>query len=463
MSDSLTNIGVPGAPAVPGAFTPADPFEGVEFLTKYEDAPPPRPDFIACISAGYKGKDGNPVISRDGTIYISDPQGRAIGLAEALAATGGKSLTITLPSDRMVDIFFQHYRKEGRTRLEAHGDAKGITTIAADGARKFHPAGTPEFEQLRRECKVTYEIAFYLARWVTGRGQYPRPEIYWPDGVGAYRIRTTSEKTVNNFRGCVRELAARTGGPVAGFPIEVRLAYPQVADKTGTKRSVPLFTFILKPPGGFAMDAGAFRHIAQASAAILPSMHLVALPAPQTVDDAIADYEAELLTIPVDAETACKRYFAIAAGTEYATKEGRAAFISELTHGRTSSLKEYLATATPEEIACLLDSLESRLAVQQISAGDEEVIEPEIIDEPPVSGDLMATEKQLEAIEEEWRRVFGDTSKAAIQRKIWKHLRENTGKDKRADLTQAEAASYLAALDGMTSVPPAPASEATPE
>lgn len=435
-----------------GSIAPADPFEGVEFLTKYDDAKPPRPDFIACISAGYKGPDGNPVISRDGTIYVSDPQGRAVGLAEALAATGGKSLTITLPSDRMADIFFQHYRKEGRTRLEAHGDAKGITTIAANGDRAFYAAGSPEFEKLRRECKVTYEIAFYLARWVGAGSGHPRPEIYWPDGVGAYRIRTTSEKTVNNFRGCIRELAMRTGGPVAGFPIEVRLAYPQVADKTGTKRSVPLFTFILKPPGGFAMDAGAFRRIAQESAAILPSMQLVALPAPQTVDDAIAEFETELLTVPLDAESACKRYFAIADKTPYGTKEGRAAFVGEFTRGHTTSLREFLASATPDEMSALLDTLESLVAAPTVPPGAPDAEDAEFV-EVPATTETMATQKQLSMIAIEWQRVFGaDVTKAGSDaaNSARMDIFSEMNVESRKDLTKTQASRYIEYLMALT-------------
>lgn len=361
-----------------------DPFDGIVILTRHEDAPPPRPDFIATISAGFKDAGGVPVVSRDGTIHVSDPHDRAPGLKAALAEGEGKVLTITLPSDRMADVFFQHFRKEGKSRLEAHGDAEGITTIAADGARAYHPAGTPEFDRLRKECKVTYEIAFYLARWGNAEG-IPRPEVYWPDGIGAYRLRTTSDKTANNFIACVRELAARTGGPVAGFPLEVRLVYPKVADKTGTKRAVPLFSFVVKPPGGTVMDAGQFRAIAVEAAAVLPSVAIAALPPAPTLDDAIEEFE--LLTVPMDANECRKGFFGITKGTHWGTDEGRAEFLRAYTNGRTDSLKTFLETATTDDMHELLDALQAKVNEEAEATGADrdtgEVIEADLVEEDP--------------------------------------------------------------------------------
>jgi hypothetical protein len=437
---------------------PIDPFAGFELLTKYDDAPPPRPDFLACISAGFKGKDGNPVVSRDGTIHVSDPAGRALGLAEALAETGGKSLTITLPSDHRDDFLFQHYRKEGRSRLEAHGDATGITTIGPKGERAFHPAGTPEFERLRAECKVTYEIAFYLARWVRDTGsEFPRPEIYWPDGVGAYRIRSTSPKTANNFMACVRELAARTGGPVAGFPLEVRLVYPKVADPTGAKREVPLFSFILKPPGGFAMDAGAFRQIAQESASILPSMAIAALPPAPTLDDVLEEFEAELLTVPLDAAECRKGFFGITGKSHWGTDEGRAELIDAFTKGKTTSLKTFLEGSTEDDRRALLDFAQAKIDAEAAATGADvetgEVIETTAVvveaDEdppaPPVDPDAHkeATKAQIDESTREMKRIgWGQVEGKAYLSKTFR-------KESRLELTRAEIAQFINYLKGL--------------
>jgi hypothetical protein len=450
---NLTTTNGAGHPAAP-----IDPFDGFELLTKYEDAPEARPDFIACISAGFKNAAGNPEVSRDGTIHISDPSDRAPGLAAALAEGGGKVLTITLPSDRLGDCFFQHYRKEGKSRLEAHGDANGITTIAADGSRQFYPAGSPEFKRIVEDkaTKVTYEIAFFLARWDLSTGT-PRPEVYWPDGLGAYRVRSTSPKTANNFLACIRQLSARTGGPVAGFPLEVRLIYPKVADPTGTKRAVPLFSFTVKPPGGVVMDAGAFRAIALDSAALLPSTAIAALPPAPTLDEVIAEFDAELLTVPLDAAECRKGFFGITGKTHWGTDEGRAELLGEFTKGKTTSRKTFLEGSTEDDRRALLDFAQAKIDAEAAATGADvetgEVIETtaEVVEAdedppaPPVDPDANkeATKAQIDESTREMKRIgWGQVEGKAYLSKTFR-------KESRLELTRAEITQFINYLKGL--------------
>jgi hypothetical protein len=432
--------------------------DGFQPLTKYEEPAPARVDHLACISAGYMDtQKGYPVVSREGVIYMSDPLGRAPGLAAALGVTDGQSLTIALPSDNRRDFIHQHYRKEGKTRLEAFGDGKGITVLDGKGGRTFHAAGTPEFAKLVKQCKVSTDITFFLAGWEEDADGIPKPTVYFPDGLAPYRIRTSSEKSVNNLLDCIERLRGIFRGPIAGIPLEVRLVYPKVADPNGEKRAVPLFAFTFKPPVKMALNALQFREIAAEAAGILPGMAILSLPAPATLDEAVEEFEQDMLSIPLDAERARKAYFAIAGKTRFSTDEGRKEFLKRYTEGGTGSLKEFtehFEKADPEELRHMLDALQREVDADLagVDAETGEVIETTatvVKDEdppaPPADPDAnkLATRAQIDQVTKEMKRIgWGQTEGKAF-------LEKRFGKFSRLELTQAEIAEFITHLKGL--------------
>jgi hypothetical protein len=338
-------------------------FTDYEGLDKYENRAT-RTDTFATISAGFKGANGAPVVSRDGTIHISDPEGRAAGLAAALKAKGGKRLVIAMPSNNPKHFISESFRIEGKTRLEAFGDAAGFTVIKPDGGHVHYEPGTPEFAQLRERAKVSTSILFLLAEY----DKDGRPLIVYPDGMGLYRLRTTSPNTRDNLMSQLKQIAQLTGGHIAGFPLEVSLAYRNLTGPKGDKRNCPVFTFALKPPTTMKLDSRAFVQIAIAakeSMAIAPQMMLP--EARETLEMAIADFDEpppSCLTTGLNPEQFRRRFFAVCKGTHMDTDERRKAFMVWHTAQldpqgtrTTKSLAKFLDGATLDEAEALFDAL----------------------------------------------------------------------------------------------------------
>lgn len=221
----------------PGVVAPIDQWRILDtFSGGYSDAPT-RVDALATISAGYRGPERNgrpglPQRSTDGTIYLHDPDGRAPGLAEALAQGEQKRLTVAFPLDDPRQFIHQSFRRYSASRLEAYGDANSLTEIVLrrtgqtdkDGKpileadHMQYAAGTAQYADLVRTCKNYYDIYFCLAEW-TANG----PEVVQPDGFGLYRLRTTSRHTIRNIEAALRYVAQFTRGRLAGIPFELRI------------------------------------------------------------------------------------------------------------------------------------------------------------------------------------------------------------------------------------------------
>ena len=334
-------------------------------------------DALATISAGRKVKRGNgyiPQVSRDGTIYIHDPEGRAPGLAEALKEQGGKRLIIAFPSHDWQGFVQQRFARYSASRLEGYGDAKQFTVIGPKGERMVYPAGTPEYEMETHNSKNAVSVYFFLARWGGEDIQSAAPQIYFPDGFGVYRLRFTSRNSLRNLLATIRELQGLTAGRIAGVPLELRLVYREVADPTGARRRVPVWTFTLKPPGQLALTNETFRVIVQRGLEAGESLKLEALEPPsETLEDMEqALLRGELLEerVPVEAgqppapraaeasadvaepddaaleqlatgyvpETWTRNWFAAVDGTPYREDAARAWLISDITDGEYDSL-----------------------------------------------------------------------------------------------------------------------------
>lgn len=127
-----------------------------------------RIEALATISAGTRtmvnGKPGLPTATKDGTIYLHDQEGRAPGLAQALAATDYKRLTIAFPWDDPAAFICQHFARHSASALEVWGDEKSLTEIKGSD-RIIHQAGTPEYKALLKTCKVQVSVYFHLATW----------------------------------------------------------------------------------------------------------------------------------------------------------------------------------------------------------------------------------------------------------------------------------------------------------
>uniref|UniRef100_UPI00257CAC85 recombination directionality factor n=1 Tax=Oceanithermus sp. TaxID=2268145 RepID=UPI00257CAC85 len=149
---------------------------------------------------------------------------------------------------------------------------------------------------------------FFLARWGGDDIENAAPQIYFPDGFGVYRLRFTSRNSLRNLLATIRELQGLTAGRIAGVPLELRLVYREVADPTGARRKVPVWTFTLKPPGQLALTNETFRVIVQRGLEAGESLKLEALEPPkETLEDMEqAMLRGELLEEPVPVEAALR-------------------------------------------------------------------------------------------------------------------------------------------------------------
>lgn len=406
-------------------------------------------DNLAIVSGGWKDSAGTPHVSRDGTLYISDLEGRAAGLAAILKANGGKHLTIAMPSNNFDDVYKQTYRKESRSNLEAFGDVTGITTLTqTPGAkagtpakRTFYPAGTPEFEKLRAECKVTTSITFILADYSANNEiVYP-----WPDSIGTYRLRTTSEHSAENLKSCLKMIAKFNGGDFAGIPLTVRLTYPNKTDPSGAKQKPPVFVFAVKAPAGGMLTSKNLPLLA-AGARDAIGMSLPALPPGETIDDVILEVEAahiNAMATGLNPDKARAIYFAIVDGTWMDTDPARKVFISFHTNGVTNSLSTFLATATPETADAMLEDLRGYIVdmaptgevLEEYAPIDSEMEREPIEAEVITPSDPAATPAECREMWAAFKAAFGEEDGRIRLRRCLDHF----GASGTEDLTGAQA------------------------
>jgi hypothetical protein len=371
-----------------------NPWANVGLLKPYKaDAvvTAPRVDALATISAGAK-KPGNsgrmiPSVSRDGKIILHDDAKRAPGLAKVLADRDALSLTIALVSNNPSDILQQRFAAYTATRLTAYGDQNAITMLRArtdargnevknqDGTvivdREVIGAGEPGFEAVAATCKAQSSLYFALAKWENGQ-----PKLWFPDGLGLYRLRFTSLNSAENIKGSLAYVASLTGGRVSGIPLELRIVNREVSAPDGSRRTVPVWTLVLQPPETIELEAGQVRAILESG---LAQARALALPAPRPetlelaeaegadvdLDESIIEGEVVRETTdrdvrmlrgggPCDAAMLRSNWFAAVNNSPLDSDEARQRFLYDFTDGRCLSLAEFAAQATRREAEELL-------------------------------------------------------------------------------------------------------------
>lgn len=355
--------------AATAAMMPAD----LKLLDTYGDSPiadeDARVEALATISAGYRepGKDGHvgrPVVSRDGTIYVSEAKGQpAPGIREELAKRDNKSLLIAFPYNNPAFFVQERFVEYSSTHLLAWGDENEITVIgknrAGESEQRTYERGTPEYEAARKRCKVSTSFYFSLMRWEGSNCRF-----IFPDGVGLYRGRTGGRNSLRSLRASLALITKFTHGQIAGIPLELSLKYPDVAGPDGSRRNVPVWTFTLNPPGG--LESPTFAPML--TRALAEGRRLqIAPPAAEGMDVAIAEGPpADALVIdhepterevqmmaagdgPAEPRSHEATYFAMVKDTSLATDEGRADFLLRYTEGATDSLAAFLEVATESE------------------------------------------------------------------------------------------------------------------
>ena len=323
----------------------SNPFDNFQVLDVYAESGVKtlehRPDALATISAGRKVPNKNyPEISRDGTIFLHDAEGRAPGLKKILEANKSKKLTITPIADDPKDFLQMRFARYSQTKLEVYGDEKGLTEIVGDKADAQHvfiPNTDPRYEELKATCKVSVSFYFYLAEWIEDF-----TSILMPDGLGAYRLRFTSRNSLNNILASLKTVSNYSQGRVAGVPFDLQLVNREVADPSGMKRNVPVWTLTMKKPGGLALDTTSFRQALQSG---IQEAEMMSLPVPraETIQMAALEPDVDLDTITLDADDArhlangidykfrLKQWFMLIKGTILEDEQAQHDFIAEHT------------------------------------------------------------------------------------------------------------------------------------
>lgn len=329
----------------------------------------PRLDALATISAGDRGparegnKPGLPRRSTDGTIKLHDATGRAPGLKAALEAATPpyKSLCVAFPWDDPALFIQQRFTRYSASALEVYGDERELRVLE-NGAQRSVPANTPEYRKLLDTCAVSVSVYFMLAEWE------PHPAVVLPDGLGFYRLRFTSRNSLRSILNGLRAVGRFTGGRIAGVPFELRIDYREVADRTGQRRTVPVWVLVMRPPATVRLASSNWAGVMQT--ALSQGQAFKALPPPSEETLALAEWEgpepdldaAPEIVVPTDAEIAeieaggpvdvaywTRRWGAIVDGSALDSNAGRAAFVAWFTDGLEYSLREFLARATRDD------------------------------------------------------------------------------------------------------------------
>jgi hypothetical protein len=361
----------------------------------------PRIEAIATISAGFKNEKGLPQRSVDGRICLHDPDGRAPELRRALEATDFKRLTVAFPFNHPAAFVQQRFAAYSASALRAYGDETAITVL--EGKRQTFAAGTDGYTRWVAECKVQASIFFCLSEWVDAE----TPLVSMPDGLGYYRLRTTSRNSLRSILSQLRYAARFTHDRIAGLPFTLSIEQRDVAGADGKRQRVPVWVMVTQPPGGVHLTSRTFAAIARRALDEGEALYLEP-PAPETVETAlleagtplvvdddelaIGDEEAGRLATgaaPCDAAYWNTRWHAVASGTPYAGETARHAFVAAFSamHGPvpTDSLAGYLAVASEADAMALLSALE--IATQNGPA-DEPLSDEELDADLLVDDDL---------------------------------------------------------------------------
>lgn len=359
----------------------------------------PRVDVIATVSAGYRNADGNPVVSRDGTIYVSGcGADEAPGLRAALKKRGNKALTIALCHDNPADSFQQRFAKYSKTRVLSYGGAEDVTVFHVSGEGRnqktrretFTRAEHPDrFAQLAEDMKVQTSLYFTLAEW----DDDGHPYLFWPDGFGFYRLRFTSSNSAESIRGALTYIAGLTEGRTAGIPLELAISYQDVSDPNGERRNVPVWTLRLNPPSTIRLEPGRVHEILRQG---IEQVRMLALPAPpmETPDLALAEgpdvdldagyvIEGEVIErddrprrrhkpdVPITNVERCRsEYDNATRGTSLADEEGQRDYCRAWTKGRIGDLDTLIETATVREWGGFMEAVAERVT-SEIEARQE--------------------------------------------------------------------------------------------
>ena len=358
----------------------------------------PLPKVLGTITAGYKelsreGKPMPPRISKDGEIYVHcktfkrlDSQTgevrdvpEAAGLIERLKANGNRWLRIALASNNLHDVFHQRLARYSATRLEVVGDQHRLVEVTRDGEWLVHEAGTAKYRELAKTCKAEYSIYFVLADYVDGG---VRMEM--PDGLGYYRIRTTSKNSARRFLelwNLLRRYTAdpQTGEPrLVGVPIDVSLAKEEVVTPEGVRREVFVWQFEMHLPDGKPITSRVLPSVMKAAISEAKRLSLPSTPPDLGEDDIIevidedGDPVEDVLDKQCDAAHYTRAWHAAVAGTPYESEEGRRGWISQYTDGRFDSLSEFLKQASEDVALQMLNTIrEDVKALKQKPGRDE--------------------------------------------------------------------------------------------
>lgn len=339
------------------------PLEGFQQLDVYaggvkqEEA---RVDALATVSAGKKvQKDGKwiPQVSRDGSIILHDPEGRAPGLARMLKASP-KLLTITFAHDNPQSIIQQRFVRYSASKLELHGDQFGLTEIT-DREHVYHEAGSEAYKELLESCKTSASVYFMLAEW----DEDGRPRVIMPDGLGYYRLRFTSRNSLSNLMAQLRMVYDFTGGRLAGVPFDLRLVNREVADPKGGRRTVPVWTITMRRPGEMSMSSENFRQVLTSGLHAGRQLKLPP-PRPESLEVAMLEPDVDLDTVELDDQQRKqlesgidpvqqkRRWFGAVKGTHLEDEDARASFLEA--HTGMSSLADVVKYLKPEEFDELL-------------------------------------------------------------------------------------------------------------
>ena len=264
--------------------------------------------------------------------------------------------------------------------------------VVPEAVRKFHPVGSDKYAEAVEKCKVQTSFYFVLARW----DEQGNPKLVFPDGLGFYRLRFTSLNSAENIRSQLAYIASLplTGGRIAGIPLELSIDYRDVAGPDGSRRNVPVWTLVLRPPSTIELDVAATTRILESG---MEQAKGLALPMPrlETFEDAESEgpdidldrvdvIEGEARTVSADEarhlrgggradpDWLIRNYFAGAGRTSLRDDEGREAFLLAFTGGRTGSLSEFAATASRRESEDLLKALAERVSIEISARGEDD-------------------------------------------------------------------------------------------
>jgi hypothetical protein len=378
-----------------------------------------RVPWLATISAGFKNDKGYPQASRkrdaEWIHMTAEDVERAPGLHAALEAGGFRALDVAIPFDDPQLFLQQRFEKRSATRLEAYGDEHQLIEIKVQysgqgekrtvtGVQRIeHPAGSIEYAALVRECNVCVSFFFTLARW---RGR--DPNIYFPpeDGLGVYRLRFTSRNSLRELLASLRQISQLTAGRLAGIPLRLSLDWREVADPMGTRREIGVWKLRFMPPQGIELTPAVWQELKQKALAEGDLLRQVPAPSVESIDDATEIMDANLdapeqhtldsleTGPPCDAEFYQRAWFARVKDSPLDADEARADFVERFarttTGELTSSLSEFLRTATEEQAAGLIAEAGRYLGTLKTRQGArryDEIFGEAVVDPPPPGDD----------------------------------------------------------------------------